>query len=61
MTNIGHGRQSRADDLHLDDLAPIQIALGFIGIEVAETDRVNIEEENAADRFAGPWEEKWVP
>jgi hypothetical protein len=34
MANVGHGGSSCADDLHFDDLAPIQLALSFIGVEV---------------------------
>jgi hypothetical protein len=42
-------------------LALIQIALSFIGIEVDETDRVDIAEEDTVDYCAGPWEDKRVP
>jgi hypothetical protein len=61
MADIGHGGQARAIDLHLDGLASIQIAFCFIGIELDETGRVDIEEEDTADNSAGPWEDKRIP
>jgi hypothetical protein len=39
----------------------IQIALSFIGIKVGETDRVEIDEEDATDSCPGPWEDERVP
>jgi hypothetical protein len=61
MADIGHGRHSPAGDLYLDDLAPIQITFSFIGIELDETDWIDVEEEAPADKSAGLWEDKRIP
>jgi hypothetical protein len=61
MADIGHGGHSHIGDLHLDDLASIQIAFGFVSIEMGETIRVDIEEEDTADNSTGPWEDKRIP
>jgi hypothetical protein len=61
MADIGHGGHLPVGDLHHDDLASVQIALSFIGVKLAETDRVDVEEEDTTDTSAGPWEDKRVP
>ncbi len=61
MADIGHGGHLPIGERHHDDLASIQIAFGFIGVELGETDRIDIEEQDAADGSAGPWEDKRVP
>ena len=61
MANIGHGGESHVGDLHLDDLPSIQIAFGFIGIELEETDRVDVEEEETPDNAAGSWLDERIP
>jgi hypothetical protein len=42
-------------------LTPIQIALGFIGVEVDEADRIDIAEEDTADYCARSWEDIRIP
>jgi hypothetical protein len=61
MTDIGQGRHRLAGYLHHDGLASIQIALRFIGVKVGEADRVNVQEEDPADKSAGLWEDIRVP
>jgi len=60
MADIGHGIHSSVGDLYHNWLASIQIALSFIGVELNETGRVNVEKEDALDNGAGPWEDKRV-
>jgi hypothetical protein len=54
MADIGHGGYLPIGDRHRDDLASIQIAFGFIGVKLGETDRIDIEEEDTADGSTGP-------
>jgi hypothetical protein len=61
MTDIGHGRHSLVGHHHLNGLASIQVAFGFIGVELHEIDRIDVEEEDTADEAAGPWKDKRVP
>jgi hypothetical protein len=61
MADISHGSHSHVGDLHFDDLASIQIALSFIGVELEETVRVDVEEEDPADNVAGSWQNVRIP
>jgi hypothetical protein len=61
MADIGHGGHSPVTDIYHDALASIQIALRFIGVKVDETDRIDVEEKEAADDGSGSWEDKRVP
>jgi hypothetical protein len=61
MAYIGHGGHSPISNLHHDDLAPIQIALSFIGVKFGETDDVDVEEKDTADGGSWSWEDKWIP
>jgi hypothetical protein len=61
MADIGHSGHLSVGDLYHNALASIQIALSFIGVKLDETDKVDIEKEDATDSGAGPWEDKRVP
>jgi hypothetical protein len=46
LTDVRHSRDRRTVDKDFDDLASIQIAFGFIGIQVVETQRIEMREEH---------------
>jgi hypothetical protein len=61
MANIGHGGHAPVGDLYHNELASIQIALSFIGVELDETTMIEVEQKDAANNGARPWEDKRVP
>jgi hypothetical protein len=61
MADIRHSGHSPVGDLYHDDLASIQIALSFIGVKLDKTDRIDVEEKDAADDGASSGEDERVP
>ena len=61
MANIGHGEDAPVADLDHDELASIQIALSFIGVESDETVRIEVQEKDAANNGVRPWKDKRIP
>jgi hypothetical protein len=53
MADVSHGRHSSIDDLYHNALTSIQLALGFIGVELNETGKINVEKKNPANSGAG--------
>ena len=61
MANIGHGGDAPVADLDHDELASIEIALSFIGVESGETTRIEVEQKDAANNGVQPWKDKRIP